>query len=176
MKRVYITIFLVSSAALIFEISLTRLFSIYLSYHFAFMVISIAMLGIGSAGTVLSFRAGSKLDTGKAFMYHKQGNGTPVRTDLSHYALYAGIAIICSYIISNRIPFDPVKLSWDKFQILYFALYCVVLSIPFFFSGILIATSFLIFSSNSERVYCSDLIWRRDRRTMRYRTIEHIGA
>ena len=147
MKRVYSTIFLISSAALIFQLSITRLFSIYLSYHFAFMVISIAMLGIGSAGTVLSLHSQKKLEAGKFS-----------DTNLSNYALCAGISIVLSYIISNLIPFDPVKLSWDKAQIFYFGLYIVVLSIPFFFSGMLIASAFLAHSGDSERIYCSDLI------------------
>jgi hypothetical protein len=147
MKRVYSTIFLVSSAVLVFEISITRLFSIYLSYHFAFMVISIAMLGIGSAGTVLSFHSQKKLAARKFSDIH-----------LSNYALCAGVSIVISYIISNLIPFDPVKLSWDKVQILYFGLYSAVLSVPFFFSGMLIAYTFMVYSGDSERIYCSDLI------------------
>ncbi|MDH4027667.1 MAG: hypothetical protein OEU95_02400, partial [Nitrospirota bacterium] len=58
MKRIYIAVFLASCSVLMFEVSLTRLFSVYLWYHFAFMVISIAMLGSGSAGTVLSLVRG----------------------------------------------------------------------------------------------------------------------
>lgn len=141
MRRIYGVIFLVSSAVLVFEISLTRLFSIYLWYHFAFLVISIAMLGIGSAGTVLAIR-------------HRN-----IRTDryIPFYAVLAGVSIALSYIISNYIPFDPVKFSWERIQILYVALYCLVLSIPFFFSGILIASAFTLFSERSGPIYCSDL-------------------
>src|SRR6266436_3875639 len=39
---------LVSFAALLLELSLTRLFSVVLFYHFAFLSISIALLGIGA--------------------------------------------------------------------------------------------------------------------------------
>ncbi|MEF9427147.1 MAG: hypothetical protein L0956_08240, partial [Candidatus Mariimomonas ferrooxydans] len=141
MKRIYFIISLVSCSVLILEISLTRLFSIYLSYHFAFMVISIAMLGIGSAGTVLS-------------IYPKLKN----ISNITVYALLAGISIILGYVVSNHIPFDPVKLSWDRMQIFYLALYCLVLSIPFFFSGLLIATAFSVRSEKSELIYGSDLI------------------
>ncbi len=116
MKRTYFTIFLVSSGALIFEVSLTRLFSIYLSHHFAFMVISIAMLGIGTAGTVLILFSGLKNIA-----------------NIAAYAALAGISIIAGYIVSNNIFFDPIKLSWDRTQIFYIAIYYLVLSIPFFF-------------------------------------------
>jgi hypothetical protein len=142
-NRLYSVIFLVSAAALVFEVSLTRLFSIYLSYHFAFLVISIAMLGIGSAGTILAFHPRTK-----------SGSDSPL---LSRNALYAGVATIFSYLISNHIPLDPAKLSWDRVQIMYIALYCLVLSLPFLFTGIVIAGSFLLFSDSSERIYCSDL-------------------
>lgn len=111
------------------------------------MVISIAMLGIGSAGTVLAL-SHRDLD-----LYQKDH-----RSYIAIYALGAGVSVILSYMISNLIPFDPVKLLWEKSQILYVALYCFVLSIPFFFSGILIATAFSIFSKKSELVYGSDLL------------------
>ncbi len=147
MKRVYLTIFLVSCSVLMFEVSLMRLFSIYLWYHFAFMVISIAMLGIGSAGTLLAIRS-------RGLFLNKEN----LKLNIANYAVLAGISIIFSYVVSNYIPFDPVKLSWDKAQIFYVALYCFVLSIPFFFSGILIATAFSLFSRKSELIYSSDLL------------------
>src|SRR5580700_5770543 len=39
-----------SFAALLLELVLTRLFSVVLFYHFAFLAISIALLGLGSGG------------------------------------------------------------------------------------------------------------------------------
>ncbi|MDH4027208.1 MAG: hypothetical protein OEU95_00055, partial [Nitrospirota bacterium] len=55
-------------------------------------------------------------------------------------------------------PFDPVTFSWDRAQILYLALYCLILSVPFFFAGALIATAFLLYSERSASVYGSDLL------------------
>ena len=48
--RFFLAISLVSVSTLIYEIGLTRIFSISQGYHFAFMVISIALLGIGAGG------------------------------------------------------------------------------------------------------------------------------
>ena len=45
-QKIFIVIFLCSFASLAYEITLTRIFSVALWYHFAFMIISIAMLGI----------------------------------------------------------------------------------------------------------------------------------
>src|SRR6266571_9511866 len=39
-----------SFAALLLELALTRLFSVVLFYHFAFLAISIALLGLGAGG------------------------------------------------------------------------------------------------------------------------------
>src|ERR1700761_7399201 len=41
---------LTSFSALLLELSLTRLFSVVLFYHFAFLAISIALLGLGAGG------------------------------------------------------------------------------------------------------------------------------
>ncbi|MBI5893712.1 MAG: hypothetical protein HZB79_08710 [Deltaproteobacteria bacterium] len=45
----YLGISFVSLAMLAYEAALTRIFSIALWYHFAFMVVSIAMLGIAAS-------------------------------------------------------------------------------------------------------------------------------
>src|ERR1700719_2553988 len=39
-----------SFSALLLELSLTRLFSVVLFYHFAFLAISVALLGLGAGG------------------------------------------------------------------------------------------------------------------------------
>ncbi|MBV9343064.1 MAG: hypothetical protein JO159_19530, partial [Acidobacteria bacterium] len=47
-RRLLIAVGLTSLSALLLEIALTRLFSVVLFYHFAFLAISIAMLGLGA--------------------------------------------------------------------------------------------------------------------------------
>jgi len=49
--RLRLALSLVSAAALAYEILLTRLFSIIQWHHFAYMMISVALLGYGAAGT-----------------------------------------------------------------------------------------------------------------------------
>src|SRR3981081_124515 len=51
---------LTSFAALLLELALTRLFSVVLFYHFAFLAISIALLGLG-AGGVFAYLGKSRL-------------------------------------------------------------------------------------------------------------------
>jgi len=50
-----VAVSLLSAAAIAYEILLTRLFNITLWHHFAYMVISLALLGYGASGTFLVF-------------------------------------------------------------------------------------------------------------------------
>jgi hypothetical protein len=45
-------VFLTSFSALLLELSLTRLFSVVLFYHFAFLAIPVALLGLGVGGVL----------------------------------------------------------------------------------------------------------------------------
>lgn len=140
MGKILICVFLSSFSALGLEITLTRIFSISLWYHFAFMIISIAMLGIGASGTLLAVLPGLK----------KQSN-------LSVYGIFLGISIAGCYLTSNIIPFDPAKIAWDSNQLYYVSLYYLTLSIPFFFTGLIIGTAFSNMSLKSGLIYSSDL-------------------
>ncbi len=162
MRRLYPAIFLVSCSTLMYEVALTRIFSIALWYHFAFMIISIAMLGIGSAGTVLSlFTPGPAKRDNRIQTASDISDVSPCSNTESKISLYAaatGFSILLCYIIANQVPFDPVRFAWEKIQFLYLAVYCLVLSIPFFFFGILISTAFIVFSRQAMSIYGCDLI------------------
>ena len=49
-RRIYLAVFLISASILMLELVLTRIFSVKLYYHYAFMVISLALLGSGASG------------------------------------------------------------------------------------------------------------------------------
>src|SRR5208283_512850 len=53
-RNALLAVALMSFSALLLELGLTRLFSVVLFYHFAFLAISIALLGLG-AGAVFAF-------------------------------------------------------------------------------------------------------------------------
>jgi len=52
--KVSFSVSLLSAAIIAFQLSLIQILSIVQWHHFAYMVISIALLGFGAAGTVLS--------------------------------------------------------------------------------------------------------------------------
>jgi hypothetical protein len=139
--RVFPGIMLASLSAISYEVALSRVFSVSLWHHFAFMVISIAMLGIGMSGTVASMHPKMK-----------------EKEWIPYYGISLGIFIPLSYLASNSIPFDPVRLSFDRLQLLYICLYYISLSVPFFFFGLIIAASFSSFREKSGSVYGSDLL------------------
>jgi hypothetical protein len=134
-------IFNASFASLSYEIALMRAFSISLWYHFAFMVISIAMLGIGASGTVLSVIPNLK----------------DIRR-VPRYALMLALSIPASYVLANAIPFDLARLSWDRIQILFISLYYVILCIPFFCFGLIVSTAYSTMSPEATAIYASDLL------------------
>jgi hypothetical protein len=140
-SRIFFFVGLCSFSALAYEILLTRIFSISLWYHFAFMIVSIAMLGLGASGTILA-------------LFPRLRHPA----HLGSYGLGLGATISASTIVANQIPFDPVALSWSGFQIIYIGLYYLVLAVPFFMTGLIIATALSSLSQQSGLVYGADLL------------------
>src|SRR3990170_4722406 len=130
-----------SFACLSFELALMRAFSISLSYHFAFMVLSIAMLGIGDSGTAISIFPGLK-DISR----------------IPRYGIMLAISIPASYLLANAVPFDPARLSWDRAQIFAVSLYHIILCVPFFCFGLIVSTAYASMSRKANAIYTSDLL------------------
>jgi len=130
-----------SLASLAFELLLTRVFSITLWYHFAFMVVSIAMLGFAASGTLLAIAPGLK----------SPGH-------IGWYALGLAAALPAGFTLSNLVRFDPVRLAWERGEILHILLTYLLLALPFFCSGLVITTAFSAFSERAGLLYGADLI------------------
>ena len=126
---------LTSLATLMLQVSLTRIFSVALWHHFAFMVVSIAFLGFGASGTFL--------------MIVPKIKERPMRPTLAKLALGLSVASLISYCCSNKIPFDPARIIWDRYQWIYLLGYYGVFAVPFFFAGLILA---LVYTHQAERV------------------------
>jgi hypothetical protein len=133
-------IFAASLASLSYELALMRIFSISLWYHFAFMVISIAMLGIAASGTALSLFPSLK---------------NIRRIPLYSFLLAAGMP--ASYLLANAVPFDPARLSWDWTQLFDLSLYYLMLSVPFFCFGLIVSAAYSAMPRATNAIYASDL-------------------
>lgn len=140
---VHFCIFVVSIAMLMLQVSLTRMLSVVQWYHFAFLIISIALFGMGAAGTFLSVFP-ALLDR-------------ELTRFLQILTFIFTLSIIISFLLANNIPFDPFRITWDRMQLLYIMVYYVLLSIPFFFGG-MIMTLALSKMENVGRIYFSSLL------------------
>jgi len=143
-REYYSGIFLISLATLLLEFSMTRVLSVSLWYHFAFMIISVALLGFGVSGVV--FTMNKKLQT--------------IKTEklLAMLSMFFGISVFVSFLIINLIPFDPFSLFSDSIQFLYLPLYYLLITIPFFFSGLVISILLSKFKKEVSKLYFYDLI------------------
>ena len=140
----YFGILFVSAAALGFEISLVRILSISQWHHFAYMVISIALLGIGAGGSFL-------------FLFPRMLD-VAIQKSLSVISFLFCLSTILSYVIINLIPFDPFRLAWDMKQLIYIFYYYLILSIPFFFNGLILALLFRQMPEKAGRLYFYNLL------------------
>jgi glycosyltransferase involved in cell wall biosynthesis len=122
---------------------LTRFFSVSKWYHFSFMVVSIALFGFGASGTALSLYP----------PLLKKG----VNTLLTGLSLAFSLSCALSTSLTNGIPFDPFRFAWDPFQIGYLLIHYALLSIPFFFSGLLTGVILSKMVERVDRVYFSAL-------------------
>ena len=92
-----LSLFFISAATLTFEITLTRLFSVAQFYHFAFMIVSIALLGFGASGTALT-------------IFPALGRKDPQR-GLGLLGLTTGFSILGAYLLTDKLPFDSFSIA-----------------------------------------------------------------
>lgn len=140
----YVGIALTSAAALAFEIALVRLFSLAQFYHFAFLAISLALLGNSAGGSLLA-----------AFPTLRRGRPA-VR--LSGLAALASLGVMLSYALVNWMPFDSFTLAWDRRQLAYMAALYAALCLPFLFSGLVVGWLLAARPGRAHRVYAANLI------------------
>jgi SAM-dependent methyltransferase len=143
MAPVYLSLFLLAAATLAFEVTLTRLFALAQGHHFAFMAVSLALLGAGASGTFLSLRPPAP-----------QG----LRRWLGISALLFTLTAPASYLLVNAIPFDAYRIAWERVQLLWLALYYLALTVPFFFSGLAVGAALVAQPEAAGRLYAANLL------------------
>ena len=142
----YIGLMLMSLATLSLEVGMTRIFSVTFWYNFVFMIISIALLGSGASGVLLSFFKVSSL---------KKERVNLLMTITS--VLFAA-AIVFAFVHLNTIDLQPEDAFRDPVQLKNMIQYYGVLLIPFFFSGLTIGLLYARYSKNISRFYLFDLV------------------
>ena len=105
LRRTSLSVAALAAAALLLESALTRLLAVAQYYHFAFLVVSLALLGFGASGSFLSLR---KSPAPSPHIYRLAGAGFAASTLLAYAAV-------------NWLPFDSYTIAWERRQLLYFA-------------------------------------------------------
>ena len=140
-RRIFLGISLITLSVLMLELSLTRLFSATMYYHFAFMAISLALFGSGASGV---------------FIYIVQRGLKPERTGqwLSAAAmLFALSNLFALYVIlANPLTFETGPENYYRLARIYGAA-----ALPFFFAGCAVTLAITRLATEISRLYLFDL-------------------
>ncbi len=132
---------LVSFAALLLELSLTRLFSVVLFYHFAFLAISIALLGLGAGGVF-------------AFVRRAWLNRWTTRQIATACCLLASLLTLVALevVLHSSISLQVSGANLAKLTLVYLVSAC-----PFFCCGLLLSVVFARMAGAIPKLYGADL-------------------
>jgi predicted membrane-bound spermidine synthase len=136
-------VLMVSFASLLLELALTRLFSVILFYHFAFLAISIALLGLGAGGVV------AYLEKNRLAQWDTRTLGS---------RLAAANAVLLLVVLEVDLH-APVSIAFDLTPevMLRLALMYIVSALPFFCTGLLFSVVFARETCGITELYAADL-------------------
>jgi len=142
-RRVLISgVGLASFASLLLELALTRLFSVVLFYHFAFLAISIALLGLGTGGVF-------------AYLRRQWLARWTVRRLGAVLCGINAVAIVLALEVVLHVPVS-LNLAWANFGRL--SLMYVAAAVPFFLTGVLFSSVFARETRRITELYGADLV------------------
>jgi len=124
------------------ELTLTRIFSVTMWYHFAFMSISIAMFGLGLSGIYI-------------YLFPHRFKPHQVERQLVGSSLLFSLFTFLSFVLQLQIPFIP-ELSLQGF--LSVGATYLTTCIPFFLGGLTISLALFHYRYLISTLYFSDLI------------------
>src|SRR5256885_240335 len=133
---------LVSATLLMIELALTRIFSVVMYYHFAFLAISIALFGVSASGV---------------FAYVTRRRFESQSTDAMlaiHSLIYAACTIVALFFLVRLrvgLNYSPTNLA------LMLTIYALA-ALPFFAGGLVVTLAISRLSGQINAVYASDLI------------------
>lgn len=140
--RLASVIAIISCASLLLELALTRLFSVVLFYHFAFLAISVALLGLGAGGVF-------------AHVFRGKLSGWSVG-ELGGSLLSVNAVIILGVleiVLHSAVSLNLELRNFEKLTLIY-----LVAAVPFFITGLLFSIVFARETAQVSRLYGFDLI------------------
>jgi len=143
-RLLFLATLLVSAAAIGYEILLMRVLSIVQWHHFAYMIISLALLGYGASGTFIAIS--------------KRWLEARFELAFAVSAALFSITIIACFVLGQRIPFNALEIVWNPRQLLSLNVIYLVFFVPFFFAACCIGLAFTCRRSYISRIYFFDLL------------------
>ncbi len=139
--RALVGMALLSAAALLLQVALTRVFSVAQFYHFAFLVVSLALLGFGASGSVLALWPGLRRVAWRPW-----------------FALGFALTAVVAYLFDNHFAFDSYSIAWDPDQAWLLVANLLLLAVPFAFAGLLIGSMLTAGAGEAGRIYAANLL------------------
>ena len=140
-RSVYAGLGLVTMSTLMYEIALTRIFSVTLWYHFAFVAISVALFGMTVGALLVHHRPAWFADD-------------MVGRRLAQFALAFAVSIPVCFVTQLALPMSPHLTLVGLWSVL---LTCIIISIPFVLSGVVVALVLTRYAHRVNRLYAADL-------------------
>ncbi|MBW2649956.1 MAG: hypothetical protein JRC66_02855 [Deltaproteobacteria bacterium] len=142
-KRIQLSVFLISTAIIAYEVVLFKIFSIQYWHHFAYLIVSIALLGFGSSGAFI-FLFKTKLKNNFS-------------TVLYLFPLLLLLSIWINIYLSYVVTFNPLMIIWQPRETLNLLYISLAMFIPFFFGAVCIGLSFSVCPDNIHKIYFSNM-------------------
>ncbi len=139
----YPVVFLIGMSIIILEIGLTRVFSIALWHHFAFLSISIALFGLGVSGVFLT-------------VWPQILKNNFYKT-LVNFAWLLSLSNLTAFFIFTRLNLDVRDLG-NPVNLIKFVIFYLFLALPFFFGGCVMSAIISRKSEIVQKLYFFDLI------------------
>jgi spermidine synthase len=139
-----LAISVLSAGTLAYEVLLMRLFSIIQWHHFAYMIISVALLGYGVGGALVAVAQDALKPRFSAVF-------------VTAAALF-GITALGNFLLAQQVAFNPLELLWDPEQPLRLVLIYLLLMVPFACAATGISLTFARFADQPHRIYSFDIV------------------
>ena len=140
----YLGIGTLTGATLLLEVAMTRIFAVAFFNHYAFLIISTALFGFGFSGVFLSI-----------FPSLKKFNFDKLLTTLS---ICFALSVIITLKVVISVPLQFGSMEEQAIQFLYLSVYYLMIAIPFFFSGMVVALLLSHIPGKVNTLYFSDLL------------------
>ena len=149
MIRTYAGVALATLATLLLELLLTRIFSVTLYYHFAFMVISLALFGLGLSGVVLYLRPER---------FPQERLAELLASSCRRFAITTVLALI--FVVNHSLTAYLDALTVGRFTSQHFfqlAFLFGIASLPFFYGGLVVSLAMFHLRERVTTIYFFDL-------------------